>query len=120
LGQKGTVLLKFYLSSGNNCPIFIDQPEDHLDNDFIYHDLVKTIRAAKIKRQVVMVTHDANLVVNGDADQVIVSKYLDQVISHNFSGSLENPTIRDAVSRILEGGKEAFQKREQKYQYEYV
>ena len=120
LGQKGTVLLKFYLSSGNNCPIFIDQPEDHLDNDFIYHDLVKTIRAAKIKRQVIMVTHDANLVVNGDADQVIVSKYSDQIISHDFSGSLENPTIRDAVSRILEGGKEAFQKREQKYQYEYV
>lgn len=120
LGQKGTVLLKFYLSSGNNCPIFIDQPEDHLDNDFIYHDLVKTIRAAKIKRQVIMVTHDANLVVNGDADQVIVSKYSDQVISHDFSGSLENSTIRDAVSRILEGGKEAFQKREQKYQYEYA
>jgi ABC-type lipoprotein export system ATPase subunit len=120
LGQKGTVLLKFYLSSGNNCPIFIDQPEDHLDNDFIYHDLVKTIRAAKIKRQVIMVTHDANLVVNGDADQVIVSKYSDQVISHDFSGSLENPIIRDAVSRTLEGGKEAFQKREQKYQYEFA
>lgn len=117
LGQKGTVLLKFYLSSGNNCPIFIDQPEDHLDNDFIYRDLVKTIRAAKIKRQIIVVTHDANIVVNGDSEQVIVAQYNDQKISHSVSGALENPDIKNFVSRILEGGEEAFKKREMKYSY---
>lgn len=117
LGQKGTVLLKFYLSSGNNCPILIDQPEDHLDNDFIYSDLVETIRKAKFKRQIIIVTHDANLVVNGDAEQVIVARYQDQEIDHKQSGALENPDIREAVARILEGGDEAFKRREKKYSF---
>jgi len=118
LGQKGTVLLKFYLSSGNNCPILIDQPEDHLDNDFIYRDLVQTICDAKVKRQVIIVTHDANLVVNGDAEQVIIAHYKDQKIEHSLSGSLENLEIRNSVTRILEGGSEAFRKREMKYQFD--
>lgn len=117
LGQKGTVLLKFYLSSGNNCPILIDQPEDHLDNDFIYSDLVETIRNAKKKRQIIIVTHDANLVVNGDSEQVIIARYSDEKIDHALSGSLENPRIRKAVARILEGGDEAFKKRERKYSF---
>lgn len=118
LGQKGTVLLKLYLSSGNECPILIDQPEDHLDNEFIYKDLVNTIRNAKVKRQIIIVTHDANLVVNGDAEQVIIATYKDQKINHELSGALENPDIRIAVTRILEGGDEAFKKRELKYQFD--
>jgi len=117
LGQKGTILLKFYLSSGNECPILIDQPEDHLDNDFIYKDLVKTIRDVKEKRQLIIITHDANLVVNGDAEQIIVANYKDEKIDHNLSGAIENSEIRTAITKILEGGDEAFRKRELKYQF---
>lgn len=116
LGQKGTVLLKLYLTSGSNCPIIIDQPEDHLDNDFIYTDLVGTFRSAKQKRQIIVVTHDANLVVNGDAEQVIVAEYSDERINHSLTGAIENPVIRERVTQVLEGGKEAFTKREAKYQ----
>ncbi len=117
LGQKGTILLKLFLSIGNNCPIIIDQPEDHLDNSFIYSDLVQTIRNAKKKRQIIVVTHNANLVVNGDADQVIVAHYDNERITHTVSGSLENPIIKENVTTILEGGMEAFRKREKKYQH---
>lgn len=116
LGQKGTVLLKIYLTTGNNCPIIIDQPEDHLDNDFIYSDLVNTLRNVKEKRQVIIVSHDANLVVNGDAEQVIIAKYENGSISHELSGSIENGIIRNKITNILEGGNEAFKKREKKYQ----
>jgi ABC-type lipoprotein export system ATPase subunit len=117
LGQKGTVLLKLYLSVGSNCPIIIDQPEDHLDNHFIYTDLVTTLRSAKEKRQIILVTHDANIVVNGDSEQVIIARFKDDTINYDLSGSLENPEIRDAVAQILEGGNEAFVKREKKYQF---
>jgi DNA repair protein SbcC/Rad50 len=116
LGQKGTILLKLFLSSGNNCPIILDQPEDHLDNTFIYNDLVRTIRNAKKRRQIIVVTHNANLVVNGDAEQVIVAHYENEKINHLISGSLENPTIKEHVTSLLEGGIEAFIKREKKYQ----
>lgn len=115
LGQKGTVILKLFLSTGNNCPIIIDQPEDHLDNNFIYKDLVSTLRNAKLKRQVIIVTHDANLVVNGDAEQIIIAQYENGSISYPVMGSLENPLIRKNVAEILEGGEIAFKKREQKY-----
>jgi ABC-type lipoprotein export system ATPase subunit len=115
IGQKGTILLKLFLSTGNNCPIIIDQPEDHLDNTFIYHDLVQTIRNAKQRRQIIVATHNANLVVNGDAEQVIVANYEEEQITYLASGSLENPIIKEKVISILEGGIEAFRKREQKY-----
>lgn len=117
LGQKGTVLLKLFLSIGNNCPIVIDQPEDHLDNHFIYTDLVSTLKNAKKKRQIILVTHDANIVVNGDSEQVIVAEYLDGKINYNLSGALENPDIRKAVTKILEGGEEAFINRNKKYRF---
>ncbi|MBL7918708.1 MAG: hypothetical protein JNJ40_00250 [Bacteroidia bacterium] len=116
LEQKGTVLLKLFLSLGNNCPIIIDQPEDHLDNHFIYSDLVSTLKKAKEKRQVILVTHDANIVVNGDSEQVIVAEYKNNNINYSLSGSIENPAVKEAMTKILEGGNEAFVKRENKYQ----
>ncbi|MDX2173810.1 MAG: hypothetical protein SFY56_11875 [Bacteroidota bacterium] len=116
LGQKGTVLLKLFLSLGNNCPIIIDQPEDHLDNHFIYSDLVTTLKKAKEKRQVIIVTHDANIVVNGDSEQIIVAEYKNNSINYSLSGSIENVNVKDAMTKILEGGNEAFIKREKKYQ----
>lgn len=113
LGQKGTVILKLFLATAN-CPIIFDQPEDHLDNDFIFSSLVPTFIEAKKKRQVIVVTHNANLVVNGDAEQVIIANYEGGNITY-VSGSIENTHIRQGITTVLEGGQKAFEKREQKY-----
>lgn len=115
LGQKGTVLLKILLAEDDK-PLIIDQPEENLDNRFIYDTLRNAFREAKTDRQVIIATHNANLVVNTDAEQVIVAKYNDNVISFE-SGALENPNIRTQVAKILEGGRDAFVKREQKYNF---
>ena len=113
IGQKGTVLLKLMLAEGD-YPLLIDQPEENLDNNFIYNDLVKAIRDAKNNRQIIIATHNANLVVNTDAEQIIVANYIDNKIFYK-SGSLENLTIKNEITSLLEGGEEAFKKREEKY-----
>ncbi len=113
IGQKGTVLLKLMLAEGD-YPLLIDQPEENLDNNFIYNDLVKAIRDAKNNRQIILATHNANLVVNTDAEQIIVANYIDNKIFYN-SGSIENLTIKNEITSLLEGGEEAFKKREEKY-----
>jgi predicted ATPase len=94
-------------------PLIIDQPEENLDPQSIFQELVSRFRAAKHRRQIVIVTHNANLVVNTDADQVIVAHcgphrpgQLPE-ISYE-SGGLENPQIRKHVCDILEGGETAF------------
>lgn len=113
MGQKGTVLLKIFLAEGD-YPLFIDQPEENLDNKFVYEALVNAFREAKKKRQIIIATHNANLVVNTDAEQVIVADYLNKEISYR-SGSIEDPMIRDDITALLEGGEEAFRKREMRY-----
>lgn len=113
MGQKGTVLLKLFLAEGDH-PLVIDQPEDSLDNKFIYKELVGAIREAKKDRQIIIATNNANLVVNTDSEQVIVAEYDDNIISYKL-GSLENKEIRKDIMPILEGGEEAFRKREEKY-----
>jgi len=113
MGQKGTVLLKIFLAEGES-PLIIDQPEENLDNDFVYKALVDAFREAKKKRQIIIATHNANLVVNTDAEQVIVSTFKDGKISYK-SGSIENPKIKKDITDFLEGGDVAFKKREMKY-----
>lgn len=114
IGQRGTLLLKVYLATASAKQVFvIDQPEDNLDNSFIMNELVPLLRKAKKSRQIIISTHNANLVVNTDAEQVIVAR-LDQENGY-LSGSLENSEIIENVCEILEGGEEAFKKREQKY-----
>ena len=71
LGQQQSVLLALMLSSESDAPLIIDQPEDNLDSEFIFHSLVPVIRAAKERRQVIVVTHNANIAVLGDAEQII-------------------------------------------------
>jgi energy-coupling factor transporter ATP-binding protein EcfA2 len=101
-------------------PLVIDQPEENLDPKSIFEELVPQFRAARKRRQVVMVTHNANLVVNTDADQVIVAESVQgaegalPTISYR-SGSLENPEIRALVCQVLEGGERAFLERERRY-----
>ena len=113
MGQKGTVLLKLFLAEGD-YPIILDQPEENLDNKFIYNELVSAMRNAKTKRQVIIATNNANLVVNTDAEQIIIAEFTDGKISYK-SGALESPDVRQEIMPLLEGGQEAFKKREQKY-----
>jgi len=113
MGQKGTVLLKLFLAEGD-YPIILDQPEENLDNKFIYKELVGAMRDAKNNRQVIIATNNANLVVNTDADQIIIAEFKGGKISYK-SGGLESPEIRQEIMPLLEGGLEAFKKREQKY-----
>lgn len=117
-GTRGIVLLLLYLSIDidDERPLIIDQPEENLDPESVYHELVGCFKEAKTRRQIIIVTHNANLVVNTDADQVIIASRGSHKpralpdISYT-SGSLENPAIRNAVCAILEGGKEAFKER---------
>ena len=113
MGEKGTVLLKLFLAEGE-YPLIVDQPEESLDNKFIYDDLVGAFREAKKKRPIIIATNNANLVVNTDAEQIIVAQFENNRISYKL-GALENLDIRKDIIPILEGGKEAFRKREERY-----
>ncbi|MDX1296732.1 MAG: AAA family ATPase [Pseudomonas sp.] len=117
-GTRGIVLLLLYLSldSSDTRPLIIDQPEENLDPKSIYDDLVTLFLAAKSSRQVIMVTHNANLVINTDADQIIVANSGTHAPGElppitYVSGGLENKEIRTLVCDILEGGDTAFKER---------
>lgn len=113
MGERAVVLLKVHLAFDDK-PLIIDQPEEDLDNRYIYDGLTPVFRNAKTKRQIIIATHNANLVVNTDAEQVIIADYTDGVLSYK-AGSLEDSIIRGQIKKILEGGEEAFKKREAKY-----
>lgn len=116
VGQKGTVYLKMMLATeAFSKPIIFDQPEDDLDNEFIMQNLISLFKELKQYRQVIIVTHNANLVVNADAEQVIVASNIDGELNY-ISGSLENQLINSKICQILEGGELAFEKRRRKYQ----
>ncbi|EGH99280.1 putative DNA repair ATPase [Pseudomonas amygdali pv. lachrymans str. M302278] len=136
-GKRGLVLLNLILHLSNaSHPILIDQPEDNLDNRTIYDQLKDFVRQKKRKRQIIMVTHNANLVVAADAECIIVANQAGQQLNTTadnyrfeyFSGSLEcsyessftggplrSQGIRQHVCEILEGGVTAFKERELKY-----
>lgn len=117
-GTRGIVLLLLYLAidAEDDRPLIIDQPEENLDPQSIFQELVHRFREAKKRRQIIIVTHNANLVVNTDADQVVIAQCGPHrpgqlpLITYK-SGSLENPLIRQHVCDILEGGERAFKER---------
>ena len=122
-GTRGIVLLLLYLviDKHDQRPLVIDQPEENLDPKSVFEELVPHFRLARQRRQVVIVTHNANLVVNTDADQVIVASSTPNPTGEGLPtidyqcGALEDPDIRKSVCEILEGGEEAFQERERRY-----
>lgn len=136
-GKRGLVLLQLILHISNaQHPILIDQPEDNLDNRTISQELIDYIGKKKLDRQIILVTHNANLVVLTDAEEVIVAnqsgqksdreneKYRFEYVSGGLECSFNTPTangilnkmgIKQHVCEILEGGEEAFEKRERKY-----
>ena len=111
-GQKSAAILAFLLCHGDE-PIVLDQPEDDLDNHLIYDLVVQQVRAGKQRRQVIVATHNPNIVVNGDAEMVIAMDYragqcrmLDE-----GSGCLQEPGVREEICRVMEGGRQAFERR---------
>ena len=136
-GKKAFVVLMLLLDFSNkDCPILIDQPEDDLDNRAIYKDLVKYLTRKKKERQIILVTHNPNIVVGADSELIIVANQngmetpnINSCKFQYISGSLENTKpfdsntksileskgVREHVCEILEGGSEAFENREKKY-----
>lgn len=108
-GQKTAALLAFILSYGEE-PLLLDQPEDDLDNELIYDLIVKQLRETKSKRQIIVVTHNANIVVNGDAEMVHCLRVANGQ-THIISRSLQNNSIRKKICDTLEGGQKAFEQR---------
>ena len=108
-GQKTAALLTFILSYGNE-PLLLDQPEDDLDNELIYDLIVRQLRQTKSKRQIIVVTHNANIVVNGDAEMVHCMRATGGQ-TEVLSGSLQNNNIRQRICDALEGGDRAFEQR---------
>jgi chromosome segregation protein len=114
LGQRASALMLFILSQRENDVIIIDQPEDDLDNQTIYEDVIKLIRQMKIKTQFIFATHNANIPVLGDAEQVHSSRYSDEKIQLK-NGSIDDADIQKEIVDIMEGGEEAFNKRKEIY-----
>ena len=135
-GKKALVLLKLLINlAESTCPILIDQPEDDLDNRSIFSELIPFIKNKKIQRQIIIVTHNANVVLGGDAEEIIVAnqngkntpneKYRfeyrtgsieeDRVIE-NRVGVLNSRGIQQHICDVLEGGERAFDLRKHKYQ----
>jgi hypothetical protein len=121
-GTRGIVLLTLYLALDrwDDRPLVIDQPEENLDPRSVFVDLVPFFQAAAKRRQIIMVTHNPNLVVNTDSDQVIIAdssrRDPGQLPDVTYiAGGLEDPEIRGHVCRVLEGGRDAFERRQKQY-----
>ena len=117
-GQRSTAILLLALLESDG-PLILDQPEDDLDNRFIYEDVVQRLRTAKEQRQFIIATHNANIPVLGDAEQIIV---LDtEVIDDRMHavvvarGSIDDKRLHGPLEDVLEGGREAFERRKEKY-----
>lgn len=114
LGQRASALLLYVLSQRQNDVIIIDQPEDDLDNQTIYDDVIKLLREMKPYAQFIFATHNANFPVLGDAEQVHACQYQDEKVTVQ-SGSIDARTVQDAIINIMEGGQEAFNRRKEVY-----
>ena len=115
LGQRASALILFVLSQQENDVFIIDQPEDDLDNQTIYEDVIKLIRILKPKTQFIFATHNANFPVLGDAEQIISCLYSNDSIQVK-SGSIDCPRLQQEIVDIMEGGEEAFQQRKRRYE----
>ena len=109
-GQKTAALLAFLLSYGDE-PLILDQPEDDLDNHLIYDLIVTQLRAIKLRRQVIVVTHNANIVVNGDAELLVALAARRGATQIECEGSLQEQQVRDTICAVMEGGRKAFEDR---------
>ena len=116
VGEKSTAILSLLLSAGDQ-PIIIDQPEDDLDNQYVYNVVVDLLRRRKFSRQVIIATHNANIPVNGDAELIVALGVKDRLGVVLGAGSIDRPNIKELVSVIMEGSAEAFRLRRERYGY---
>lgn len=115
-GQKNTAILSLLLASGEG-PVFIDQPEDQLDSEFLFQELVPMIRKTREKRQLIIVTHNANIPVNADAELVYALEARDGHGKRRTQGGLDRSEVAGAVLDIMEGSEKAFRLRKEKYHF---
>lgn len=119
MGQNAVALLLLILnaaySMNDNRPLLMDQPEDDLDNSYIYSTLVSEFRNSKQKRQVIISTHNPNIPVAADAENILVLKYNGKHSYLDSSGAIDSKTTAKAVLEIMEGGQEAINRRMAKY-----
>ena len=115
-GQKNTAILSLLLARGTG-PVMIDQPEDELDSEFLYKELVPLLRKAKQQRQLIVVTHNANIPVNADAELIYALKAEGGRGICLSQGGLDGPNVSEAVLDIMEGSEEAFRRRQEKYHF---
>ena len=109
-GQLSAALLAFLLAFGDE-PLVLDQPEDDLDNHLIYNLIVRQIRENKLRRQLIIVTHNPNVVVNGDAEMVHAFTFSGGQCHVAERGALQEQSVRLEVCNVMEGGHEAFAQR---------
>ena len=114
-GQRVNLLLSLLLETNDERPLVIDQPEDELDNRFLFGSLLPALKRLKGRRQIILATHNANIVVNGDADQVIQLEATADRGLIACTGAIEDPRVRDAIVQTVDGGDEAFRLRRLKY-----
>lgn len=126
-GQQASALLELLLKQSAGT-LIIDQPEDDLDNRVIMR-IVELLRTSKSTRQLIFTTHNANIVVNGDADKIVALKSPEPTSNPNNNaprvqldcdGAIETPAVRTMISSIMEGGREAFDLRSRKYRFDSV
>ena len=115
LGQRASALILFVLSQKENDVIIIDQPEDDLDNQTIYEDVIKLIRQMKPEVQFIFATHNPNIPVLGDAEQVHACSFMDDRVTVQ-TGSVDDGATQKTIVDIMEGGQEAFNRRKEIYQ----
>lgn len=115
LGQRASALIIFLLTLRESDLIIIDQPEDDLDNQTIYNDVIKVLKELKNTSQFIFATHNPNIPVLGDCEQVVSCRYDSNIIETNL-GSIDDESIRKEIVNIMEGGKEAFNNRKRIYE----
>ena len=115
-GQKTTAILTFILSYGN-IPLLLDQPEDDLDNKLVYDLVVKRLKKAKSNRQVIVVTHNANIPVNGDAEYITSMDSETRYVQVKVQGTLDKEEVRKEICDVMEGTEYAFEMRAKKYHF---
>lgn len=114
-GQQTNILMEYLIYKNTNVPLLIDQPEDNIDHLTIYNKITNWFKTLKSKRQVILVTHDANIVINGDAENLIVANHLSNNTFEYSYGALEYDENLEIASKILDGGVEAVKRRLNKY-----
>lgn len=115
LGQRATALILFLLAQKETDVLIIDQPEDDLDNQTIYEDVIKQIKTLKGNMQFIFATHNANIPVLGDSEKIISCIYSESKIQ-TIAGTIDNPETQEQIVTIMEGGKEAFRRRKNIYE----